>query len=344
MKVPDNRILLLFLLVIALFFLGTAGYMLLEGWTILDALYMTVITFGTVGFGEVHPLSNAGRAFTIVLIILGMSTLAYGLRTVAQYLLEQNYVHQWRQRKIMRKVSELQDHFIICGLGRVGLSAAVVLMDSKRPFVAIEKDINPDILSDYPDMVLIDGDATDDDVLIQAGIKRAGGIIVTSGDDSVSLFVVLSARSLNPDLFIIARNVTPGNEAKMRLAGANRVISPYQIGGWHMANIAIRPHVTDFFEVATLDDGVEVWVEELVLHEESTLLGRTVGEIDVRRRFGVTLVALRHYFPAEDGESERVSTTIPDANTYLQAGDELIVLGTRESLTELEAVACHPVQ
>ena len=304
-------------MVLALFLLGTAGYMLLEGWMLIDAAYMTIITLGTVGFAEVHPLSNIGRVFTIVLILLGASTLAYGLRTVAQFFLEQNYVHQWRQRQVMRKVSELEGHFIICGLGRVGLSTAEALRDSKRPFVVIEKDIDPAILGDYPDMFVIDGDATDDDVLIQAGIEHASSIIVTAGDDSINLFVVLSARSLNPGLFIIARSVTSGNEPKMRLAGADRVISPYRIGGRHMANIALRPHVTDFFEIATLDDGVEVWVEELVLHDNSTLLGKTVGEIDVRRRFGVTLVALRHHFPVETGKRERISTTIPDGRTFL---------------------------
>jgi voltage-gated potassium channel len=341
MKKPDNRILLLFLLVVGLFLLGIAGYMLLEGWSMLDAAYMTIITLGTVGFGEVHPLSSNGRLFTIVLIVLGVGMLAYGLRTVAQFFLEQDYVRQWRQRQIMRSVNDLEDHYIICGLGRVGLSAAQALQDSKRPFVAIEKGLDPNILLDFPDMLIIDGDATDDDVLIQAGVARARGIIVTAGDDSVNLFVVLSARALNPDLFIITRSVAPGNIEKMKLAGANRVVSPYQIGGKHMANIAIRPHVTDFFEIATLDDGIEVWVEELVLHENSVLLGKTVGEIDVRRRYGVTLVALRHHIYDDEGDPERVSTMIPDANTCLQAGDELIVLGTRDGLAQLEAVACR---
>jgi voltage-gated potassium channel len=289
----------------------------------------------------VHPLSELGRIFTIMLILLGVSTLAYGLRTLAQYFLEQDYLRQWRKRQVMRKVKELQDHFIICGLGRVGLSTAEALRDSERPFVAIEKDFDPAILAEYPDMFVIDGDATDDDVLVEAGIERASSIIVTAGDDSVNLFVVLSARALNPDLFIIARSLAPGNEQKMRLAGADRVVSPYRIGGKHMANIAIRPHVTDFFEIATLDGGVEVWVEELMLHEDSILVGKTVGEIDVRRRFGVTLVALRQYFPVEEGEPERVSTTIPDADTCLQAGDELIVLGTRVGLAQMEAVACR---
>ncbi len=337
-KSPFNRIFLLFLMVVALFLFGAGGYMLLEGWSFLDAAYMTMITLSTVGFGEVRPLSSAGRSFTILLMFLGIGALAYGLRTMVQYFLEQDYLRQWRQRNTMRSVNKMQDHYIICGLGRVGLSAAVALLDVKRPFVAIEKAPDSTVLTDYSDMLVIDGDATDDDVLHQAGVTRAKGMLVTAGDDSVNLFIVLSARALNPDLFIIARSVAPGNEKKMLLGGANRVVSPYQIGGRYMANIAIRPHVTDFFEIATLDDGVEVWVEELVISADSELTGETVGDIDVRRRFGVTLVAVRH---REGPAGKRGSTVIPDASTYLQAGDELIVLGTRESLAQLEAIACR---
>ena len=153
MKTPDNRILLLFIMVFAVLFFGTGGYMLLEGWSLIDALYMTVITLSTVGFGEVIPLSNMGRLFTIVLVVLGVSVLAYGLRTMAQYFLDQDYVDQWRQRKIMRQINELNGHFIICGLGRVGLSAAKGLQDSKRPFVVIDKDLDPNIVPNYPPLL-----------------------------------------------------------------------------------------------------------------------------------------------------------------------------------------------
>lgn len=321
-------------MVLGLLALGTAGYILLEDWAPVDALFMTVITLTTVGFSEVNPLSTTGRLFTIALILLGAGTLAYGLRTLGELVLERDYLRQWRRRRIMRQVDMLHDHVIVCGYGRVGQSVVTTLIEGKRPFVVIEKiPANIEALVQQG-LNVIEGDATSDAVLRQAGVERAWGLIVCAGDDSVNLFIVLSARAIKPDLFIIARSVDGNNEAKMRLAGANRVISPYQIGGRHMANIAIRPHIVDFFEVATLDSGEEVWVEEVVIAPQSFLVGKTVGDADVRRETGVTLIALRHPI-----DPDHVSTIIPDASTCMSVGDELIVVGTREQLARLERLA-----
>ncbi|MCB8984586.1 MAG: potassium channel protein [Ardenticatenaceae bacterium] len=335
MKGTTNRkITLLVLMVLGLLALGTLGYILLEGWGPVDALFMTVITLTTVGFSEVNPLSTAGRLFTIGLILLGVGTLAYGLRTLGELVLERDYLRQWRKRRIMRQVDLMRDHVIVCGYGRVGESVVVTLLEGKRPFVLIEKEPSRVGLLVEQGFNVIEGDATNDTVLRRAGVERAWGMIVCAGEDSVNLFIVLSARAINAGLYIIARSVDGGNEAKMRLAGANRVISPYQIGGRHMANIAIRPHVVDFFEVATLDTGEEVWVEEVVVENGSYLEGKTVGDADVRRQTGVTLIALRHTV-----NSGQTSTLIPDANTRLMVGDELIVVGTREQLLNLESLA-----
>lgn len=321
-------------MVLGLLALGTFGYILLEDWTPVDALFMTVITLTTVGFSEVNPLSTAGRLFTIALILLGVGTLAYGLRTLGELVLERDYLRQWRRRRIMRQVELMRDHVIVCGYGRVGQSVVTTLIEGKRPFVVIEKiPANIEALVQQG-LNVIEGDATSDAVLRQAGVERAWGLIVCAGDDSVNLFIVLSARAIKPNLFIIARSVDGSNEAKMRLAGANRVISPYQIGGRHMANIAIRPHIVDFFEVATLDSGEEVWVEEVVIAPQSFLVGKTVGDADVRRETGVTLIALRHAI-----EPDHISTIIPDAGTCMSGGDELIVVGTREQLARLERLA-----
>lgn len=328
-----RNVTLLALMVVGLLAFGTAGYVWLEGWNVVDALFMTVITLTTVGFSEVKPLSTTGRLFTIALILLGVGTLAYGLRILGEFILERDYLRQWRRRRIMRQVENLHGHVIVCGYGRVGQSAAATLAEGKRPFVIIEQ--NHAIAEGLyqKNQYVVEGDATNDDVLRQAGVERAWGLLVCAGEDSVNLFVVLSARAINPDLFIIARSVDSGSETKMRLAGANRVISPYQIGGRHMANVAIRPHVIDFFEVVTLDDGEEVWVEELIIAPNAELAGKTLGQADVRRQTGVTLVALRHEV------NGRRSTIIPDANTLLKAGDEIIVLGTREQLSQLERMA-----
>ena len=228
----------------------------------------------------------------------------------------------------MQKIARYRDHVIVCGYGRVGRSAVASLQENKRDIVIIEK--SPERIPDLAkiDIPFVEGDATDDDVLEKAGVRQAWGLIVCTRDDSINLFVVLSARALNPDLFIVARNVEANNEHKMRLAGANRVVSPHQIGGTHMANIMVRPHVTDFFDVVTLDGGIELWVEELTIKDSSELIGKTVGEADIRRQTGVTIIAVM--------QSGQTSARMPTADTQLSAGDDLIVLGTREQLSQME--------
>lgn len=228
---------------------------------------------------------------------------------------------------MMRTIDKLRNHIIVCGYGRVGQSAALTLLEGKRPVVVIDNSLDRIDSAQAEGFVVLHTDATRDESLLQAGIERAWGMIICTGDDSRNLFIVLSARALNADLYIVARTVDAANEQKMIRAGANRVVSPYQIGGKHMANIVIRPHVTDFFDVVTLDGGLELWLEELIIQPQSLLVAQTVGKSDIRRRTGVTLVALLR---------RAGGTVMPDADTLLQAGDELIVLGTREQLASLE--------
>ncbi|MCA9919765.1 MAG: TrkA family potassium uptake protein, partial [Anaerolineales bacterium] len=231
-----------------------------------------------------------------------------------------------RRRRMARTIGRMTNHVIVCGYGRVGQSAVTSLQNSKRQVVIIEKDAEKTAVLDQDSQLYLVGDATKDEVLHQAGIDRAWGLLICTGDDSRNLFIVLSARALNSDLYIVTRSVDAENERKMRRAGANRVVSPYQIGGQHMANIIVRPHVTDFFDVVTLDGGIELWVEELVIGENSSLIGKTVGKANIRQDTGVSIIAMWR-----GGHS-----TIPDAQTMLHAGDELIVIGTREQLTKLE--------
>lgn len=326
-----RRLLLILSIPLLLFAVGTVGYMLIEGWGFVDAFYMTTISLTTVGFGEVRPLSALGRMFTVFLLLAGVSTVAYGLTTAVELLVAGDFVKQLRRVRMDREIGRMRSHVIVCGYGRVGKSAAASLKDSKRDVVIIESDVARTEEAMHDGFTIVEGDATRDEVLRDAGIDRAWGVIVTSGNDSVNLFIVLSARSMNADLYIVARSVDVENEPKMRRAGADRVVSPYQIGGKHMANIIVRPHVTDFFDVVTLDGGIELWVEEVGISASSVLVGKTVGDADVRRRTGVTLVALlRHTGGA---------AVMPDASTRLEAGDNLIVLGTREQLAALEELA-----
>ncbi len=318
----NRRAVALFLIPLLLFAIGTIGYMVIEEWQALDAFYMTAITLTTVGFGEVRPLSAGGRIFTVGLLVAGVSFIAYGL----EYLLTANLGDSWRKRRMIKMIEGLENHVIVCGYGRVGQSAVASLQNSKRQVVIVEKEIEKVPAMDALNLTHFVGDATRDEVLLQAGIERAWGVLICTGDDSRNLFIVLSARSLNANLYIVTRSVDAENDRKMRRAGANRVVSPYQIGGQHMANIMIRPHVTDFFDVVTLDGGIELWVEELVIGETSPLVGQTVGEANIRQETGVSIIAMLR----------ENHSSIPNAHTQLRAEDELIVVGTREQLTKLE--------
>ncbi len=320
----NRRVLALILIPFLLFAFGTSGYMLIEGWGFSDAFYMTAITLTTVGFGEVQTLTTNGRIFTVVLLVAGVAFVAYGL----EYLLTANLGDTWSKRRMMRHIDNLENHVIVCGYGRVGQSAVKSLLGSKRQVVVIEWDAGKAAVLDELGLPYLLGDATKDEVLQQAGIERAWGVLVCTGEDARNLFIVLSARALNADLYIVTRSVDAENDRKMRRAGANRVVSPYQIGGQHMANIIIRPHVTDFFDVVTLDGGIELWVEELVVGKTSELIGKTVGQANIRQETGVSIIAMLR----------ENHSYLPDAHTVLQAGDELIVIGTRDQLARLESL------
>jgi len=225
-------------------------------------------------------------------------------------------------------IKKLKDQVIICGYGRVGRSTIETLRESRRQIVVIDSDPERVVQAQEEGLIALEGDASQDEVLHDAGLAQAQSIIITTGEDSLNLFIVLSARTINPDLLIVARANNAINEVKLRRAGADRVVSPYQIGGQHMANIVVRPQVTDFFDVVTLKGGEELWIEDVVISERSPLAGNSVGEADIRRRTGVTLVAL--YRQHEGGN------TVPNAETRLEAGDQLLVLGTRDQLAALE--------
>lgn len=315
--------------------LGTGWYTLFEGWSVLDALYMTVITLTTVGFGEVRPLSSESRLFTIFLIIMGVGTVAYGLSSIGEYFLASGMVERIRRRRHMRAIKKLTNHIIICGAGRVGRTAGTALREMRRDFVIIDDD--PDLVHELQETgwTALNGDATRDETLQEAAIARAAGLLVCTGNDSDNLFIVLSARSLNQDLLIVARSVDAASESKMRLAGADKVISPYQIGGRQMANVVVRPHVAEFVDHVTLDTGLELWLEEVLIAPDSAVAGQTVVEADMRRRTGAILVAMMR------GEDQIMVT--PDENIQLSPGDELIVLGTRSQLNSLEELVGNPV-
>lgn len=327
MAASSRRFLPLLLIPILVLSLGVTGFILIEGWTFTEALFMTVITLTTVGFGEVRPLSLAGRWFTVVLILLGVGTVVYSLTIAGEYLLTADVVKRLRSRRMQKEIESMNQHVIVIGYGRVGQSAVESIRDSTPGLVLIEREGDTVQRAADNGLTVIQGDATDDHILHAAGIERARALVVCTGDTAANLFIVLSARVLNPELRIITRG-DAGSEAKMQRAGADRIVSPYNIGGKYMANIALRPHVTDFLDVVTLDSGLELWLEELTVEVGSALAGQTVGQANIRQRTGVSLVAIIRR------DAENMIT--PEASTTLETGDKLIVLGSRAQLAEIE--------
>lgn len=315
------------IIVVMVVSIGVVGYMIIEGWSFLDSLYMTAITLTTVGFSEVQPLSAGGRLFTIILIVMGAGAIVYGLTASTEYLLAADLGPRLRNRRWRSIVNKLENHVIVCGYGRVGRSAAAALRDIAEDVLIIEMDQGIGDIARGDGFLVAYGDAAKDETLKTAGIERAKGLITCLGDDAQNLFIVLSARTMNPGLTIVSRSVDPDNEGKLTRAGADRVISPYLLGGRYMANVLTRPRVTEFLGSVTLDSGLELWLEELIIAAHSNLAGQTVGQSDIRHRTGVSLVGL---FRKASGEM-----ISPDKSTLLLAGDVLIVLGTKDQLARL---------
>lgn len=307
---------------------GVVGYQRIEGWSYFDSLYMTVITLATIGYGEVRPLSQDGRMFTIFLILLGVGAVAYAIRNATKAMLEGELREVLGRRKVERKIKALKNHYIVCGYGRMGKIVCKELLIRHVPFVVIEN--STDVLSGLSDesALLIQGDSTQDHVLEEAGVRRAKGLISVLSSDADNLYVVLSARSMNEKLIIVARSGTDGSEQKLLRAGANKVVSPYHIGGTRIAHAMLKPAVVDFLELATQSENLELQMEELTVGEGSSFAHRTLNDCGIRRELNVIIVAIKRI----GGHME----FNPTADTFLRAGDTLIVLGQGEQLKKLE--------
>lgn len=305
---------------------GIAGYMGIEGWNFLDSLYMTIITLSTVGYKEVGELSSGGRLFTIILIISGVGTMLYALSAGAKSLLEGEIQGIFGRRRLEKKIKELRDHYIICGYGRMGKIICKELKGRHMKFTIIEK--QPDILKEEEDILLFEGDATKDEMLKKVGIERAKGLVSVLPTDAENLYVVLSARVLNPDLFIVARAGEEGSEQKLLRAGADRVISPYHIGGLRMAQTIIKPAVVDFIEFATKTGNIDLQMEEIPIQEGSHLIGLTLDECGIGKELGIIIVAIKR----STGDMK----FNPTFRSTVKAGDTLIALGEIAKLKILE--------
>ena len=313
---------------------GTVGYVLIEGWTAWDAFYMTVITVTTVGYGEVHPLSQAGRAFTVVVLLTGVGAFFYAFTLIMTVLAEGGFVERRQARRLARMLDKLTDHFIVCGFGRMGEIIAHEFVRQRVPFVIIDR--NPDRMSLAAEQgfVAVEADASNEDVLRRVHIERARGFVAAVGTDAENVYAVLSARLLAPELFIVGRAESEDSRAKLTRAGADRVISPYHLGGLQLAQTALRPAVVDFVQLATSSENLELNLEQVHIADRSALAGRNLVDAGLRQRYGVVVVGIRR----ADGRMD----FNPAPETAIHAGDDLVVLGRTASLKELETAAAEP--
>jgi voltage-gated potassium channel len=319
-----RRVAVLLILSVLLTGFGTAGYMLVQNYTFIEALYMTIITLSTVGFSEVHPLDTAGKVFTIVLILLGVSFVAFSLAYFSQILLDGNLLEAYRRRKLKKELDQLENHHIICGYGEMGRIVAEELHKHGMPLVVIESDETVLALLRERNFLHLGADATDENSLIAAGIHRAKGLVAVVNKDAENVFIVLTARDLNKDLLIFARADSPGTDKRLLKAGANRVVSPYVIGATRIAHSILRPTVADFLELALSEEGMELGMEEIRIPEHSKLVGMKLLSSGIRSSYDLIVVAVKR------GEGPMIFN--PPPNEKLQAGDILVAIGAVENL------------
>lgn len=306
---------------------GTIGFAAF-GYSLTDALFQTVITVTTVGFGEVRPFGAGEEAFTIVLILAGVGTAAYTFSVLIETLVEGYLADEFGRRKMQRQINEMHDHVILCGWGRVGLAIARYLVRSETGVVVI--DTSPERIATV-DGPAVCGDATDEDVLRAAGIDRARVLITALNGDADNLYVTLTGRSMRQDLFIVARAASEPAVAKFLQAGANRVVNPQDVGGARMAALAAQPHVAEFLDVVMHDGGLEFRLEEIDVPAGSPLVGQTLRGARVHAHTGALVLALRH----AGGEFH----TNPPPESQIDTGDVLVVVGNAEQIDALRSVA-----
>ncbi len=308
--------------------LGVLGYMGIEGWNFLDSLYMTVITLATVGFKEVNTLSDPGKIFTMLLIVLGVSVLGYIVGSLAQIMFEGQIQRIVGRKKVEKKIEALRDHYIVCGFGRMGALICREFSAKPLPFVVVEK--NDEVVAKLGEegYLFLRGDATDDETLLKAGIKKAKGLISVVASDTENVYITLTARGLNPDLFILARSGDEGSDIKLKRAGASKVVSPYLIGGNRMAQAILRPNVVDFIEIATGREHLELQMEEIIIPPGSGFIGENLISSGFRKETGVMIVGIK--------KSNGSMVFNPEPQSTLEERDTLIVLGQPSSIIKLE--------
>lgn len=317
-------------LIVFVMLAGIVGFMWLEHYSLLDAVFMTVITFATVGYREVQELDAAGKIFTSVLIVFSIGTFAYAISVITRYVLEGEFQLYFKHYRVNKEIQKLQNHVIICGYGRNGKQACDQLRSQNEPFVAIEmRHENIEQMRDLGTVLFVEGDATHDEILIEAGIERAKALITALPNDASNVFVVLTARGINPKLKIISRASDESSEMKLKRAGADNVIMPDKIGGTHMASLVVKPDVLEFLDYIT--ERVNIKLEEILFSNlPDNMKNKSIRDLEVRNKTGANIIGIKTL------SGDYMINPTPD--TVMEPGAKLFVLGTAEQVQKFKEI------
>lgn len=315
---------------LGVFCYGMFIFLVVEGWTLLDSFYQVVMTLSTVGFMELHPLSNRGRFMVSILILMGVGSFAYLVGAFTQVVVEGRLQDLWGKRKVQKLIDSLTDHYIVCGFGRIGAVVAAEILRENLPVVVLEKD--PELLTELErqNYLFLAGDATSDEILLAAGVERAKGLIACVSQDAENVYITLTSRQFNSSLNIIARADKAESKPKLERAGANRVLTPHQIGGKRIAQVLLRPTVTDFMDLAI--QGHNLQMEEILVRPGAELVGKTLITSGIRPRFNLMIIAI---------EKQGRMIFNPQPEEVIEAGDTLIAVGPPENFGGFQAT-CKP--
>lgn len=325
---PFNRLIPAAIVLLVIITIGILGYTQIEGWSLFESAYMLVITLFTVGFQEVHELSTAGRILTMVIIVSGVGTAIYAGGQFGEMMIEGQIFGYRRKRRMERKIKDMKEHYIIVGFGRVGHQVAEEFGLARIPYVVVDVKAETAAELEPKGVPYIIGDPTSNGKLEEAGIKKAKGLIACADGDLENVFVTLSARAANPDVYIVARASGKDAEEKLKLAGANRIISPYFISGRRMAALATKPVASDFLDTVMHGEHLEFSLREIRVPDSSPLIGQSLADAEIRQKSGATVLAIR--------KSDGGFNLHPLAGSQIESGDILIVIGTQEQLESLE--------
>jgi voltage-gated potassium channel len=325
---PFKRLAPILIILLVVVVTGTIGYQLIEGWSFLDSIYMVIITLFTVGFQEVHSLSQFGRVFTMFIIVVGVGTAVYAGSLLVEIIVEGEILGYGRRRKMDKIINEMKDHYIICGFGRTGHQVAEEFDAARVPYVVVDRKQKTEEELGSKGIPYIIGDIINDNNLVEAGIKTAKGLISAADSDVANVFVTLSARALNPELYIVARASEIEAENKLKMAGANRVILPYYISGKRIAAYATRPVTSDFLDMVMHGESLEFSLSEITVPDTSSLLNKTLSEAKIREKSGALVIAIRKV----DGSFNLQ----PQSSSTIEKRDIFVVIGTQEQVGLLD--------